>query len=129
MANSIGIIETEGLVAAIEAADAAVKAANVKLVGYEQAKGRGLTAVKVEGDVGAVKAAVEAGSAAAAQIIGADKVFTLVIPRPATDLDMMVGNRDTVGYSHVSKKAAPTEPKSAPSQPTPKKSPKKSLKK
>jgi microcompartment protein CcmL/EutN len=99
MSNSVGIIETEGLVGAIEAADAAVKSANVKLIGYERARGKGLTAVKVTGDVGAVQAAVEAGAAAAARIIGADKVYTLLIPRPANDLDMMIRNEDTVGYA------------------------------
>ena len=62
--NALGMIETKGLVAAIEAADAMVKAANVTLVGKEQVGG-GLVAVLVRGDVGAVKAATDAGAAAA----------------------------------------------------------------
>jgi microcompartment protein CcmL/EutN len=113
MASSLGIIETEGLVAAIEAADSAVKAANVELIGYEHARGRGLSAVKVSGDVGAVKAAVEAGRAAAAVLVGEDKVFTLVIPRPATDLELMIDNGDTVGLQNV-RNAAPPASVSAP---------------
>lgn len=78
--KALGLIETVGLVAAIEAADAGVKAANVKLIGYELAKGGGLTTVKFTGDVGAVKAAVEAGKAAAERV---GKVYAVhVIPRP-----------------------------------------------
>ena len=63
--QALGMIEAVGLPVAITAADAAVKSANVKLVGYELAKGSGMILIKVVGDVGAVKAAVEAGSAAA----------------------------------------------------------------
>ncbi|EBB0769447.1 BMC domain-containing protein [Salmonella enterica] len=65
MNNALGLVETKGLVGAIEAADAMVKSANVQLVGYEKI-GSGLVTVMVRGDVGAVKAAVDAGSAAAA---------------------------------------------------------------
>ena len=65
--QALGMIEAVGLPVAITAADAAVKSANVKLVGYELAKGSGMILIKVVGDVGAVKAAVEAGSAAAAR--------------------------------------------------------------
>ena len=64
MNNALGLVETKGLVGAIEAADAMVKSANVQLVGYEKI-GSGLVTVMVRGDVGAVKAAVDAGSAAA----------------------------------------------------------------
>ncbi|PXD14175.1 ethanolamine utilization protein EutM [Listeria monocytogenes] len=64
MNNALGMIETKGLVGAIEAADAMVKAANVSLVGYEKI-GSGLVTVMVRGDVGAVKAATDAGAAAA----------------------------------------------------------------
>lgn len=67
MNNALGLIETKGLVAAIEAADAMVKSANVQLVGYEKI-GSGLVTVMVRGDVGAVKAAVDAGSAAASAV-------------------------------------------------------------
>ena len=62
--NSLGMIETKGLIGAIEAADAMVKSANVRLVGKEQVGG-GLVTVMVSGDVGAVKAATDAGAAAA----------------------------------------------------------------
>ena len=64
MNNALGLVETKGLVGAIEAADAMVKSANVQLIGYEKI-GSGLITVMVRGDVGAVKAAVAAGSAAA----------------------------------------------------------------
>ena len=63
--KSIGFIETFGLAACVAAADAAVKSANVKLLGYEYAKGDGMCTVKVEGNVGACKAAIEAGRRAA----------------------------------------------------------------
>ena len=67
MNNALGLVETKGLVGAIEAADAMVKSANVQLVGYEKI-GSGLVTVMVRGDVGAVKAAVDAGSAAASAV-------------------------------------------------------------
>ena len=67
MNNALGLVETKGLVGAIEAADAMVKSANVQLVGYEKI-GSGLVTVMVRGDVGAVKAAVDAGSAAASAL-------------------------------------------------------------
>ena len=81
---ALGLIETKGLVGSIEAADAMVKAANVKLVGKELVGG-GLVTVFVRGDVGAVKAATDAG-AAAAQRIG-ELVSVHVIPRPHADLE------------------------------------------
>ena len=68
MKQALGMIETIGLVSAIEAADAAVKAANITLLGYENTKGGGKITVKFVGDVGAVNAAVAAGAAAAARI-------------------------------------------------------------
>jgi len=83
MKESLGMIETRGLTAAIEAADAMLKAANVELVGTEKI-GSGLVTVFVRGDVGAVKAATEVG-AEAAQRIG-ELVAVHVIPRPHTDL-------------------------------------------
>ena len=67
--NSLGMIETKGLIGAIEAADAMVKSANVQLVGKEQVGG-GLVTVMVRGDVGAVKAATDAGAAAAEKLPG-----------------------------------------------------------
>ena len=92
---SLGLIETVGLVAAVEAADAAVKSANVTLVGYELARGSGMATVKVEGDVGAVNAAVSAAKAAAAKV--GRVVGTRVIARPSSYLETMVRNVDTVG--------------------------------
>lgn len=81
---ALGMIETKGLVGAIEAADAMVKAANVKLIGKEYIGG-GYVTVMVRGDVGAVKAATDAG-AAAAQRIG-ELVSVHVIPRPHSDVE------------------------------------------
>lgn len=79
VSQALGFIETIGLVAAIQAADAMAKAANVKLVTRQQ-PGGGLISIMVQGDVGAVKAAVDAGAAAASQI---GKVISAhVIPRP-----------------------------------------------
>jgi ethanolamine utilization protein EutM len=81
---ALGMIETKGLVGAIEAADAMVKAANVKLIGKEYIGG-GFVTVMVRGDVGAVKAATDAG-AAAAQRVG-ELVSVHVIPRPHGDVE------------------------------------------
>ena len=87
MNEVVGMVETRGLVAAIEAADAMVKAANVQLIGSEKI-GSGLVSVMVRGDVGAVKAAVEAGGAAAARL--GEVVATHVIPRPHTDVNKLL---------------------------------------
>ena len=87
MNEALGMVETRGLVAAIEAADAMLKAANVELVGTEKI-GSGLVSVMVRGDVGAVKAAVEAGGAAASRL--GEVVATHVIPRPHTDVDKLL---------------------------------------
>ena len=84
--EALGMIETKGLVGAIEEADAMVKAANVILVGYEKI-GSGLVTVMVRGDVGAVKASVDAGTAAASVIGQVRKLSTHVIPRPHTDVE------------------------------------------
>jgi len=86
--KALGLIETIGLAAAIEAADAASKAANVTLLGYENSKGGGLIAVKLVGDVGAVKAAVSAGSAAAQRI--GKVAATHVIPRPHAEIESLI---------------------------------------
>ena len=85
--QALGMIETRGLVAAIEAADAMLKAANVELVGTEKI-GSGLVSVMVRGDVGAVKAAVETGSAAASSL--GEVIATHVIPRPHTDVEKIL---------------------------------------
>ena len=82
--NSLGMIETKGLVGAIEAADAMVKSANVQLVGKEQVGG-GLVTVMVRGDVGAVKAATDAGAAAAEKV--GELVSVHVIARPHAEVD------------------------------------------
>ena len=87
MNEALGRVETRGLVAAIEAADAMVKAANVQLIGSEKI-GSGLVSVMVRGDVGAVKAAVEAGGAAASRL--GEVIATHVIPRPHTDVDKLL---------------------------------------
>ncbi|GAB2323552.1 propanediol utilization microcompartment protein PduA [Alkalibacterium sp. m-11] len=93
MNNALGMIETKGLVAAIEAADAMVKAANVSLEGYEKI-GSGLVTVMVRGDVGAVKAATDAGAAAARSV--GELVSTHVIPRPHNDVEKIISNKHDV---------------------------------
>ena len=85
--EALGMIETRGLVAAIEAADAMVKAANVELIGTEKI-GSGLVSVMVRGDVGAVKSAVEAGGAAATRL--GEIIATHVIPRPHGDVEKIL---------------------------------------
>ena len=85
--EALGMVETRGLVAAIEAADAMVKAANVELIGTEKI-GSGLVSVMVRGDVGAVKAAVEAGSANASRL--GELVAVHVIPRPHADVEKIL---------------------------------------
>ena len=127
--NALGLIETVGLAAGLEAADAAVKAANVELIGYELTKGGGMVVIKLCGDVGAVKAAVDAGSAAAARI---NKVVAKhVIPRPHGELGTMILSRETTGYqplpaltavaleeqSASPDAAIPSQPAAAPAEP------------
>ncbi len=85
--EALGMVETRGLVAAIEAADAMVKAANVVLIGSEKI-GTGLVSVMVRGDVGAVKAAVDAGAAAAGSL--GEVIATHVIPRPHADVEKLL---------------------------------------
>lgn len=85
--EALGMIETRGLIGAIEAADAMVKAASVTLEGMEKI-GSGLVTIMVRGDVGAVKAAVEAGNAAACNV--GEVVSTHVIPRPHASVDTMI---------------------------------------
>ena len=85
--EALGMVETRGLVAAIEAADAMVKAAEVTLVGTEKI-GSGLVSVMVRGDVGAVKAAVESGAAAATRL--GEIIATHVIPRPHADVEKIL---------------------------------------
>lgn len=85
--QALGLVETRGLVAAIEAADAMLKAANVSLVGTEKI-GSGLVTVMVRGDVGAVKAAVESGTAAAQRL--GEIIASHVIPRPHNDVEKIL---------------------------------------
>jgi microcompartment protein CcmL/EutN len=85
--EALGMVETRGLTAAIEAADSMVKAAQVTLIGTEKI-GSGLVTVMVRGDVGAVKAAVEAGAANAARL--GELVATHVIPRPHGDVEKIL---------------------------------------
>ncbi len=85
--EALGMIETRGLTAAIEAADTMLKAANVALVGTEKI-GSGLVTVMVRGDVGAVKSAVESGSDAAGRL--GELVASHVIPRPHTDVEKIL---------------------------------------
>lgn len=100
--NALGLIETVGLPTAIEAADAAMKAANVRLVGYEKTRGGGLVVVKIRGDVGAVRAAVEAA------VISASKVGKIygyhVIPRPHEETERVI---DLVDRGPAAQEAAP----------------------
>lgn len=87
MSEALGMIETRGLVGAIEAADAMTKSANVVLCGYEKI-GSGLVTVMVRGDVGAVKAAVDAGACAAGNV--GEVVSQHVIPRPNADVEKIL---------------------------------------
>jgi len=82
--EALGLIECRGLIAMIEAADAAVKSANVKLVGWEKIDAGLVTAI-VRGEVGAVKAAVDAGAAAGRKV--GEVISTHVIPRPHSEID------------------------------------------
>ena len=85
--EALGMVETRGLIAAVEAADAMVKAADVVLVGTEKI-GSGLVTVMVRGDVGAVKAATEVGGAAATRL--GELVAVHVIPRPHMDVEKIL---------------------------------------
>ena len=85
--NALGMVETRGLVGAIEAADAMVKSANVQLVGKEQVGG-GLVTVMVRGDVGAVKSATDAGAAAAEKV--GELISVHVIPRPHNEVEIIL---------------------------------------
>ncbi len=88
--DALGMIETRGLVGAIEAADAMVKAARVTLIGKEKIGG-GYVTVMVRGDVGAVKAATDAGASAAEKV--GELVSVHVIPRPHADVEMILPER------------------------------------
>lgn len=85
--EALGMVETIGFIGAVEAGDAMVKSANVKLVSYEKI-GSGLVTVMVRGDVGAVKAAVDAGAAASKKV--GEVVSVHVIPRPHEDVSKLI---------------------------------------
>ena len=90
-ANALGMVETKGLVGAIEAADAMVKAANVTLIGKQQV-GAGLVTVMVRGDVGAVKAATDAGATAAENV--GELISVHVIPRPHSEVEVILPHKE-----------------------------------
>ena len=116
MGQALGLIETRGLVAAIEAADAMVKAAKVTFLGRQKVKG-GLVAIMVGGDVGAVKAAVDAGRAACERV--GELVSSHVIPRPHGDIEDMIPQGPGAAQSPPA--PPPPEPKSPePESPEPK---------
>jgi ethanolamine utilization protein EutM len=93
---ALGMVETRGLVGAVEAADAMVKAANVVLIGSEYVGG-GYVTVMVRGDVGAVKAATDAGAAAAKRV--GELVSVHVIPRPHEDVEMILPQRSKGSFA------------------------------
>lgn len=85
--EALGMIETRGLIASIEAADSMAKAANVAIIGVEKI-GSGLVTVMVRGDVGAVKAAIDAGSYSADKV--GEVISVHVIPRPHSDVEKIL---------------------------------------
>ncbi len=95
--EAVGLIEAIGLATAIEAADAAVKSANVRLIGYEACKGDGMSTIKVAGDIGAVIAEVDAASADCAK--GRGVWATKVIARPSEGIEKLIYNNQTVGFT------------------------------
>ncbi|GBD90181.1 ethanolamine utilization protein EutM precursor [bacterium BMS3Abin04] len=107
---ALGLIETKGLVGAIEAADAMVKAADVKLVSKEKVTGA-LMVIKVVGDVAAVKSAVDAGSVAAQRV--GELISSHVIPRPDDQIDQLIFNRQKQGR-HSAEKQNEVVPKTKP---------------
>lgn len=108
MISSLGLIEVVGLVGAIEAADTAVKAANVRVIDYELTKGGGMVTVKIEGEVSAVKAAVDAAVMAAERLTTV--VSHLVIARPSEEVAKMVEVEELV----PEEEAAPVVEEKAP---------------
>src|SRR5256885_16043243 len=94
--EALGMVETKGFVGAVEAADAMVKAANVRLIGKEYI-GAGYVTVFVRGDVGAVKAATDAGAAAARRV--GELISVHVIPRPHGEVERVLPKGGAVGYS------------------------------
>ena len=114
--KALGMIETRGLVAAIEAADAMVKAANVSLTNKEHVGG-GLVTVMVRGDVGAVKAATDAGAAAAERV--GELISVHVIPRPHEEVEFIVRPEEPLGPKDDPEPPAPSDPTPAAGEPAP----------
>jgi microcompartment protein CcmL/EutN len=111
MAEAVGFIETFGLTAAIEAADAAVKSADVRMIGYELTKGGGMVTVKIAGDVGAVRSAIDAAKTSAAKVSGVLSVN--IIPRPAESTESVIRTFETIPF----KRGAELVPESSIVQP------------
>ncbi|MDK2784495.1 MAG: hypothetical protein PWQ41_166 [Bacillota bacterium] len=105
--EALGLIETVGLAAAVEGADAALKAASVRLLGYELTRGGGMVTVKIIGDVSAVQAAVTAGAMAASRV--GKVVSKHVIPRPHEELAKLIHSPETVGEGKPARKVAAEE--------------------
>jgi microcompartment protein CcmL/EutN len=104
--KALGMIETVGILAAYEAADVALKSANVKMVGYEISRG-GLIVIKFTGDVSAVRSAVDAGKTAASKL---SKVWSShVIARPAEQIEKMINSEDTINNKNKSNSEAEKE--------------------
>lgn len=97
--KALGLIETVGLAAAVEAADKAVKTANVELIGYELSKGAGMVTVKILGDVGAVNAAVSAAVLSGSSV--SKVVSSKVIARPDVQIERIVLTKETVGMDQT----------------------------
>ena len=100
MLKSLGIIETKGLPAAFEAADAASKASNIDLIGYEKTKGGGWITVKVVGDLGSVQAGINAAVAGVTRMNC--MISYSIITRPVEEIDRMIRNAETRGYDEQS---------------------------
>lgn len=107
--EAVGLIETVGMVAAVEAADVACKTADIHLVGYQLSKGGGMVTVKIVGQVSSVTSAVQAAAAAAEKVHGV--YTTLVIPRPHDQIEALIRNSSTIGPDQ------PSEPEPVASQP------------
>ncbi|EKQ6922685.1 BMC domain-containing protein [Escherichia coli] len=119
--QSLGLIETVGMTAAVEAADAAMKSANVSLVGYELTKGGGMVTVKLEGEVGAINAAVAAAISAASRV---GEVYAhKVIARTAQHIEKIIHSKETAGVAELQPEASTAQPvtqaEDAPSQTIP----------
>ncbi|HBC3036660.1 TPA: BMC domain-containing protein [Escherichia coli O146] len=106
--QSLGLIETVGMAAAVEAADAAMKSANVSLIGYELTKGGGMVTVKLEGEVGAINAAVEAAISTANRV---GEVYAhKVIARTAQHIEQIIHSKETVSVAEPLPEVSAAQP-------------------